>query len=69
MEKALLGLFAVILLLLVVMPALLYLTGWAVTRVTAKQPARISLPVPPPNLRDTPDGPAPARVEASSRRT
>jgi hypothetical protein len=69
MEKALLGLFAVILLLLVVMPALLYLTGWAVKRVTAKQPARISLPAAPPNLRDTPDGAAPAHVEASSRRT
>jgi uncharacterized membrane protein len=39
MERSLLGLLVIVVLLLVVMPALLYLIGWAVPRYTRKAPA------------------------------
>jgi hypothetical protein len=50
------GLFVFVVLLLVVMPGLLYLMGWAVTRYTKKAPSWIGFPTRPREPGDKPDG-------------
>jgi hypothetical protein len=47
----LLGLLVIAVLLLVVMPVLLYLVGWGVTRYTGKLPVRIGTPSPEQALK------------------
>jgi len=49
-----LGVLLLAVLLLLIMPALLYLIGRSVTRLTAKTPRRVSLPIRPAAPRDTP---------------
>jgi len=43
-KRSLVGVFVVVLLFLVLMPVLLYLMGWAVTRYTSKAPSWIGFP-------------------------
>jgi hypothetical protein len=52
-----------VVLLLVVMPALLYLVGWGAMRYTRKAPALIGFPAPRTQPSDKPDGDTPARVK------
>jgi hypothetical protein len=55
------GMLVVVVLLLVIMPVLLYLTGWAVTRYTRQAPSWIGFPAEP---RGKPDADAPVRGQA-----
>jgi len=48
------GVLLLAVLLLVIVPALLYLIGRSVTRLTAKTPGWITFPVRPTEPRDTP---------------
>jgi hypothetical protein len=64
MEKSLLALFAIVLLFLGIMPALLYLVGWAAKRYTDQTPVWIHYPLPRRQLGDLAQGEAPERVEA-----
>ena len=64
MERSLVGLSVIVVLLLVIMPALLYLLGWGVTRYIRKPPARLSFPASRGTLRVKPVGKAPARRES-----
>ncbi len=52
-----------VLLILVIMPALLYLVGWGVTRYIGKAPARIGFAAARMQPSDTPRSEAPAWVE------
>jgi hypothetical protein len=58
------GMLVVVVLLLVIMPVLLYLTGWAVTRYTRQAPSWIGFPVDPAEPRGKPDADAPVRGQA-----
>jgi hypothetical protein len=62
-ERSLVGLIVLVVLLLVIMPGMLYLVGWGVTRYTRKAPARIGFPVPRDELRDRPIAEEPASGE------
>jgi len=64
MERSLVGLLVVVVLLLVIMPALLYVVGWGVKRYTDQTPVWINFPPPQPLPRKKADGETPARVEA-----
>ncbi len=57
------GLLVIGVLFLVIMPVLLYLMGWAVTRYTRKAPSWIGFPARPKVLPDKPDGKVPPRVD------
>jgi uncharacterized membrane protein YhdT len=48
------GLFVIVLVLWVIMPALIYLLGWGVTRYTAKAPSGTGFPVPRKNPSNKP---------------
>ncbi len=56
------GLLVIVVLLLVVMPALLYLVGWAVKRYTEKPPNRIGAPTTAKERGDRPGSKLTARV-------
>ncbi len=58
------GLLVIGVLFLVIMPVLLYLMGWAVTRYTRKAPSWIGFPTRPQELRDKRGGKAPPSVES-----
>jgi hypothetical protein len=63
MERAL-GLLVVVVLLLVIMPGLLYVVGWAVKRYADQAPVWINF-LPPPKLPSKkPGGETPAKVQA-----
>jgi capsule polysaccharide export protein KpsE/RkpR len=64
METSLVGLLVLVVLLVVIMPALLYFAGWAVTRYIYKAAPRIRVPATLTGLNDTADGEAPARADA-----
>jgi hypothetical protein len=51
-----------ILLLLVIMPALLYLVCWGVMRYTKKTPSRVGFPTPRDDRSDKVGGEPPVRV-------
>jgi len=53
-------LFLIVVLILVIMPALLYLAGWAAQRYTNQTPVWINGPRPKLEPRDKPAGEAPA---------
>jgi len=57
------GLLVIGVLFLVIMPVLLYLMGWAVTRYTRKAPSWIDFPARPQELRDKRGGKAPPRAK------
>jgi len=57
------GLLVIGILFLVIMPVLLYLMGWAVTRYTRKAPSWIGFPARPQELRDKRGGKAPPRAK------
>jgi hypothetical protein len=61
---SLVGLFVVIVLLLVIMPALLYLMGWGIARTIRKDSGWIGSPPPRQELRDKSTGEPPSRVKA-----
>ncbi len=56
------GVAVMAVLLLVVMPVLLYLIGWGVTRYTRKAPGWIGLPVVTKPPSGKPTGKPPARI-------
>jgi len=56
-------LLAIVVLLLVIMPALLYLVAFGAMRYTRKAPARIGSPTTPKKRGDTPHAEVPVRVE------
>jgi hypothetical protein len=58
------GLFVIVVFFLVIIPALLYLMGWAVTRFTRKAPSWIGFPARPQELREKRGGKAPPRAES-----
>jgi hypothetical protein len=60
MERSLLGLFVIVVLFLVIMPALLYLVGWAAKRYTDQAPVWINYPPRPALPRKIPEGEVPA---------
>jgi hypothetical protein len=60
----LLGICVLVVLLLAVMPALLYLMGWGVTRYTRQAPGRTGFPVPREKLSGKPDLEPPPRVQS-----
>ncbi len=57
-------LFLLVVLLLVIMPALLYIVGWGVKRYTEKPPAWIGFTTAPERPSKKPDADAPTRVKA-----
>jgi hypothetical protein len=61
MEKSVLGLLSIVVLLLVIMPALLYLLGWGVARYAREVPKFIGFPARPKATGGTPDREAPAQ--------
>jgi hypothetical protein len=56
-----LGLLSIVVLLLVIIPALLYLLGWGVARYTKETPSFIGFPARPKAAGGKPDSKAPAR--------
>jgi hypothetical protein len=54
MEGSLLGISVLAVVLLVIMPVLLYLMGWAVTRYTKEPPSWIGFPAEPEEPSDEP---------------
>jgi hypothetical protein len=63
MERPLVGLLVIVVLLLVIMPALLYLLGWGVTRYTRKAPSLLGFQVSQHTLSEAPGRKEPARVK------
>lgn len=57
------GILAIAVLLLVIMPVLLYLVGWGVTRFTRKPSGWLSLPNAAKGSSGRPAGQPPARIE------
>lgn len=57
------GILAIAVLLLVIMPVLLYLVGWGVTRFTRKPPGWLSFPTATKRSSGRPAGQPPARIE------
>ncbi len=58
------GVFVLVVLLLVIMPALLYLIGWVAQRYVGQTPLWINFAPPPKLPSKTTDGETPARPEA-----
>lgn len=56
------GLFILTVLLLIIMPALLYLLGWGIKRYTENAPSWIGRPALRKHPNDTPHGDAPVRT-------
>jgi hypothetical protein len=54
MEGSMLGISVLAVVLLVIMPVLLYLMGWAVTRYTKEPPSWIGFPAEPEEPSDDP---------------
>jgi cytochrome oxidase assembly protein ShyY1 len=63
-RRCVVGLLVVVVLLLVIMPAMLYLVGWSVHRATNKSKAWINFPAIRKETTEKPAAESPARTKA-----